>query len=337
MKHVTVIGSGSWGTALSLLLHNNGHKVCIWSFSPEEAAQINETHENKAFLPGVHIPGEIVVTTDKAKAMAEAEAVVCAVPSAFMRQTMTEFAPFFTDKHTLISVSKGFDKTKRVRLSEVLTELAPQSRVAVLSGPSHAEEVSKGIPTTCVAAAVCPETARYVQDLFMSDVFRVYTNKDIIGVELGGALKNVIALVAGISDGLGFGDNTKAALMTRGMAEMARLGVAMGADPFTFSGLSGIGDLIVTCTSMHSRNRRAGMLIGEGHSLEETLKEVRMVVEGVNMATIAYELSQAYHVSMPIATEVYKVLFEGKPLKEGVQDLMTRDKTTENVTEYAFE
>ncbi len=329
MKNITVLGSGSWGTALSWLLHKNSHKVILWSFSKEEAENIIKERENKAFLPDVVLSEDIQITSDIQQSVHGAEIIVLAVPSRFVRETIKKFAPFLKKEQIIVNVSKGFDEEKLMRLSEVISEEAPLCKVAVLSGPSHAEEVSRGIPTTCVASSLDIEVAKQVQDIFMNDVFRVYTNTDLIGVELGGALKNVIALAAGISDGLGFGDNTKAALMTRGMAEMVRLGVAMGADPLTFGGLAGVGDLIVTCTSMHSRNRRAGILIGKGKGLEETLSEIKMVVEGVNTAKAAYLLSLKYGVEMPITSEINKALYQGKNPKDAVYYLMTRDKTDE--------
>lgn len=336
MKEVTVIGSGSWGTAIAVLLNSNGHKVKLWSFLESEAQSINKYRENKEFLPNVPIAEEIFVCCDCDKVMENSEYVVCAVPSAHVRSTMERFAPYFNEKHTIINISKGFDEKKKVRLSQVIEEFAPKSKICVLSGPSHAEEVSRGIPSAVVAASSDISVAEDVQHVFMNDVFRVYTNNDVIGVELGGALKNVIALVAGMTDGLGYGDNTKAALMTRGMAEISRLAVKMGGSPYTLHGLTGIGDLIVTCTSMHSRNRRAGILIGQGKDLEETLNEVHMVVEGVNTAKTAHHLAKEYDVEMPICAEAYKVLFEQKDLRQAVYDLMTRDKTSENSNLFIF-
>jgi glycerol-3-phosphate dehydrogenase (NAD(P)+) len=334
--NITIIGSGSWGTALSVLLSKNKHTVTLWSYLQEEADAIIRDGEHKEFLAGVPIPKEIAVTADPEQAMKNASVVVCAVPSAHMRNTLKRFAPLFNESHTIINVSKGFDDVKKVRLSQVIEEYAPNSPVAVLSGPTHAEEVGRDTPTAIVAAAKDMSVARYVQDIFMRKSFRVYTNKDIIGVELGGALKNIIALVAGISDGYGFGDNAKAAIMTRGVAEIARLGVAMGADQTTFSGLSGLGDLIVTCTSVHSRNRRAGILIGSGYTLEAALKEVRMVVEGVSAVKIAHHLSKVHNVEMPIVEEAIALLYKGKDTRDVVDDLMGRDKTSENNSNYIF-
>lgn len=329
---VAVVGSGSWGTALAVLLADNKHDVILWSFRKEEADNINEKKENTEFLPDVKINENIFVTSDD-EAVKEADMVVLAVPSKFVRSTCERFKNIFKVDSIIVNVSKGLEESSLLRLSQVIEEVVPQCKVAVLSGPSHAEEVGKKMATTCVASSKDIEIARKVQDAFMNPVFRVYTNDDIVGVELGGALKNLIALAAGISDGVGFGDNTKAALMTRGIVEISRLGIAMGAKKETFSGLSGIGDLIVTCTSMHSRNRRAGILLGQGKSLEETLKEIHMVVEGVNTAKAAYDLSVKYNVKMPITQEIYNVVFNGADTKQAVINLMTRGKTAEHESE----
>lgn len=329
---VAVIGSGSWGTALAALLADNNNDVILWSFKKEEADSIAQKRENIEFLPGVKLPDNIFVTSDDEE-VGKAEMAVLAVPSKFVRSTCERFKDIIKKDEIVVNVSKGLEEGSLLRLSQVIEEVIPQCKAAVLSGPSHAEEVGKKMATTCVASSKDIETAKRVQNVFMSPVFRVYTNDDIIGVELGGALKNLIALAAGISDGVGYGDNTKAALMTRGMVEISRLGVAMGAKKETFSGLSGIGDLIVTCTSMHSRNRRAGILLGRGKSLEETLKEVHMVVEGVNTAKAAYDLSVKYNVNMPITQEIYNVVFNGEDTKQAVINLMTRDKTCEHKSE----
>ncbi|WP_058485537.1 NAD(P)H-dependent glycerol-3-phosphate dehydrogenase [Defluviitalea phaphyphila] len=333
MKRVVVMGAGSWGTALAILLNKNGNKVTLWCFSEEEKKVIEKTRENLSFLPGVLIPNDIEITSDFVEALFNKDIVVIAIPSKFVRDNMENFAPYINSKQIIVNASKGLENDTLLTMSQVISEVVPHCLVSTLSGPSHAEEVAKDIPTACVISSKSKKVAEIVQDTFMTPKFRVYTNPDLIGVELGGALKNVIALAAGIVDGLGFGDNTKAALMTRGMVEITRLGVAMGADFQTFNGLSGIGDLIVTCTSMHSRNRRAGILIGQGKSLEEALKEVKMVVEGVNSATAAYKLSKKYNVEMPIIQEIYKVLFEGKSPKEAVVDLMMRDKKIEHQKE----
>jgi glycerol-3-phosphate dehydrogenase (NAD(P)+) len=300
----------------------------MWSHSPAEAENMNKNRKSE-FLPGAELPGALYVTTDAAEAAEGAEFFVNAAPSKFTRSALERFAPFLAGARAVITVSKGLEERTLSRLSEVISEIAPEARVAALTGPSHAEEVVRRIPTACVSASAYPEAARDAQNLFMNQDFRIYTTGDIIGAELGGALKNVIAVAAGISDGLGYGDNTKAALMTRGIAEIARLGCAMGAKHETFGGLAGIGDLIVTCTSMHSRNRRAGILLGRGKTLDETLGEVRMVVEGVDTARAALLLAEKHGVSMPITKEVNEVLFNAKEPRRAVLDLMLRDKTTE--------
>ncbi len=330
-KNICIMGAGSWGTALSVLLATNGHKVRMWSFFKEEAEGINTNRENIAKLPGVWVPDTVICTNDVNEALQDAEAVIMVVPSEFMRSTMKTIKGGLKDNTIVVSCSKGLEDETFLTMSQIIKEEAPNVRVVALSGPSHAEEVGRSIPTAIVAASADNEAAIFVQDIFMSPMFRVYTNSDIIGVELGGAIKNVIALCAGISDGLGFGDNTKAALMTRGITEMSRLGEIMGANPKTFSGLAGIGDLIVTCTSMHSRNRRAGILIGKGKSLEEALKEVAMVVEGVNTTKAAYHMAKKMNVEMPITSQAYEVLFNGKDARQAVVDLMMRDKKLENV------
>lgn len=326
---ISVIGSGSWGSAVAVLLAKKGNDVWLWSWQQEETDRLCRDRENKEFLAGIAFPDNITCSHDMQKCVNGAEIIVCAAPSPATRTTAKQLSAAVEKGQIILNISKGLEEDTLLRLSQVYKEEIPQAEIAVMSGPSHAEEVSRGLPTTNVVAADNEETAKKIQDIFMDDVFRVYTSDDVIGVELGGALKNVIALCAGISDGLGFGDNTKAALMTRGIAEITRLGAAMGARAETFAGLSGIGDLIVTCTSMHSRNRRAGILLGKGNSLENTLKEVHMVVEGVNTSTAAYKLAQKYNVSMPITTEAYNVLFNGKSAKTAVTDLMTRDKTSE--------
>ncbi|MCH5185266.1 MAG: NAD(P)H-dependent glycerol-3-phosphate dehydrogenase [Oscillospiraceae bacterium] len=324
-----VIGSGGWGSAVAVLLARK-YDVCLWSWQREESDRLNRDRENKDFLPGIIFPDNIVCSHDMRECIEGAEITVTAPPSPAARTTAKQMSRYVKEGGVIVNISKGIEEGSLKRLSRVYAEEIPQAKIAVMSGPSHAEEVSRGVPTTNVAAAEDIKTAEYVQDIFMNDVFRVYTSTDVTGVEMGGALKNIIALCAGISDGLGFGDNTKAALMTRGLAEITRLGVAMGARAETFSGLSGVGDLIVTCTSMHSRNRRAGILLGKGKSLEETLDEVHMVVEGVNAAKAAYALSKKYGVEMPITAEANKILFEGKSPRDAVMDLMTRDKKTEH-------
>jgi glycerol-3-phosphate dehydrogenase (NAD(P)+) len=331
VRNICVMGAGSWGTALSVQLANNGHNVRMWSFIKEEAEGINTYRENREKLPGVKVPDKVICTNDVNSALEFAEAVIMVVPSEFMRSSVKAMKGALKDNMIVVSCSKGLEEGTFLTMSQVICEEAPNVRVVALSGPSHAEEVGRGIPTAVVAASLDNEAALYVQDIFMSPMFRVYTNSDIIGVELGGAIKNVIALCAGISDGLGFGDNTKAALMTRGVTEMSRLGELMDAKPKTFSGLAGIGDLIVTCTSMHSRNRRAGILIGKGKSRDEALKEVAMVVEGVNTTRAAYHMAKKLNVEMPIINQAYEVLFNGKDAKQAVIDLMMRDRKLENV------
>lgn len=329
MSKIGVIGSGTWGTALAVLLTGNGHEVELWSAVPAEVEALTATrrHPNLGDTP---IPEKIRVTGNLEQAMKDKELLVLSVPSVYVRETAHRMAPFLKDGQVITNVAKGIEDTTLKNLSEIIEEELPAARVTVLSGPSHAEEVSRGLPTTCVAGAHRRQDAELVQNLFMSPVFRVYTSPDMLGIELGGALKNVIALAAGIADGLGCGDNTKAALITRGIAEITRLGTAMGGSPETFSGLTGIGDLIVTCASMHSRNRRAGILIGKGYTMDEAMKEVKMVVEGVYSARAARALSKKYQVSMPIVEQVNEVLFDGKPAKDALYDLMLRDRRAEN-------
>ncbi len=329
MAKISVLGAGTWGLGIAILLHNNGHEVTVWSALPDEINMLQTKREHKN-LPGVLLPQTMIFTQDMKEASENADLVVMAVASVFTRQTARRFSPYVKDKQVIVNVAKGIEEETLALLTQQIEEEIPQADVAVLSGPSHAEEVSRGIPTTCVVGATTRETAEFIQSLFMSPVFRVYTSPDVMGIELGGSLKNVVALAAGMADGLGYGDNTKAALITRGMAEISRLGVAMGAKTETLYGLSGIGDLIVTCASMHSRNRRAGILIGQGYSMEEAMKEVQMVVEGVYSAKAARALAQKYKVTMPIVEEVNRILFEGKSAAVAVADLMLRDKTIEN-------
>lgn len=327
-KKISVIGSGGWGTAIAVLLSKNGHNVTLWSYLKEESDNLKKYRENKPFLPGIEIPDSICFTNDLEEA-ADAEIIFMVTPSKATKQTAENLASFVKDGTIIVSASKGLEESTQKRLSEVIKEAIPNALVAVMSGPSHAEEVGLGLPTTNVVVAEKLEIAQLLQDVLMNDNFRVYTGTDMVGVEFGGALKNVIALAAGISDGLGFGDNTKAALMTRGMKEISRLGMAFGADSETFFGLSGIGDLIVTCTSMHSRNRRAGILIGKGYSPEDAIKEVKMVVEGFYTTKSAYLLAKRSGVEMPIVEEAHKILFEGKPARDAVLNLMQRDKKHE--------
>ena len=326
---IAVIGSGSWGCAISILLAKKGNDVYLWSWQQEESDRLSKDRENKDVLPGKHFPDNITCSHDMGLCVKDAGLIVTVAPSPATRSTAKQLTNYVSDGQILVNLSKGLEDSSLMRLSQVYKEEIPQATVAVLSGPSHAEEVSIGLPTTNVVAADDIKTAEYIQEIFMDKTFRVYTSTDIIGAELGGALKNVIALCSGISDGMGYGDNTRAALITRGLAEITRLGVKMGAKPETFSGLTGIGDLIVTCTSMHSRNHRAGILLGQGRTLSETLDEIHMVVEGVNTAKAAYALSKKYEVSMPIIEEAYKVVFEGKNPNEAVNELMTRNKSAE--------
>ena len=329
MAKISVMGAGSWGTALAILLNNNGHQVILWSALGDEVALLCEKRENPAKLPGVKIPEGILITKDEKLAMDQPDVVILAVPSPFTRSTSKRLAPYVRQGQIIVNVAKGVEEKTLMTLSEIIDQEIPCANVCVLSGPSHAEEVSRGLPTTCVVSSHKRATAEYLQEIFMSPVFRVYTTPDILGVELGGALKNVIALAAGTADGLGYGDNTKAALITRGIAEIGRLGVKMGAKAETFAGLSGIGDLIVTCASVHSRNRKAGYLMGKGYTMKQAMDEVKMVVEGVYSAKAAKELAEKYEVEMPIVDEVNKILFEDKPAADAVIDLMLRDKKVE--------
>ena len=329
MAKVSVLGAGSWGTALSLLLCKNGHEVTLWSALEDEVRMLCEKREHESKLPGVRLPEDMKITADLEDSLQDPDVAVLAVPSPFTRSTAHRMAPFVKKGQIIVNVAKGVEEHTLMTLSEIISEEIPQADVCVLSGPSHAEEVGKGLPTTCVVSAEKRETAEYLQGIFMSPVFRVYTTPDILGVELGGALKNVIALAAGTADGLGYGDNTKAALITRGIAEISRLGTKMGARAETFYGLSGIGDLVVTCASVHSRNRKAGYLMGKGYTMQQAMDEVKMVVEGVYSAKAAKSLAEKYDVEMPIIMEVNKVLFEDKPASDAVRDLMLRDKKVE--------
>ena len=330
MANVGVLGAGSWGTALSVLLSDNGHQVTVWSIDENEVQMLNEKREHELKLPGVKLPDDMVITGDLESAVKEKDFLVLAVPSPFTISTARKMAPYVADGQIIVDVAKGIEEATLMTLSRQIEQEIPQADVAVLSGPSHAEEVGRRLPTTCVVGAKTKKTAEYLQSMFISPVFRVYTSPDILGIELGGSLKNVIALAAGIADGLGYGDNTKAALITRGIAEIARLGVKMGGKIETFTGLTGIGDLIVTCASVHSRNRKAGYLIGKGMSMQEAMDEVKMVVEGVYSAKAAAKLAEKYDVPMPIVNEVNAVLFEGKSPAEAVNDLMQRESCSEN-------
>lgn len=331
MSKVSVLGSGSWGTAMAMCLADNGHDIVLWSRRNETTEKLAATHINDRYLPGVVLPENIAYTSDISKC-ADADVIIVATPSHTVREVCVKIAPYVADGQIIVSISKGFDMEKYNRLSQVIKEEIPNCVVASMSGPSHAEEVVKKMPTTNVVGCEDINVAKHIQKIFMSEHFRIYTTDDIIGVELGGSLKNVIALCAGISDGLGYGDNTKAALMTRGMTEIIRLGLAMGAKYETFTGLSGIGDLIVTCTSMHSRNRRAGILIGQGKSPEEAQAEVGMVVEGVKTAKAVKYLADKYNVEMPISESAYDILFNGMPAKECAPALMKRAMKSETET-----
>lgn len=330
MAKIGVIGAGSWGIALATLLHQNGHQITVWSIVEAEIEMLQKEHEHKDKLPGVKLPEDMEFTTDLAASIEGKDLLVLAVPSPYTRSTANSMAPYVKEGQIIVNVAKGIEEASLMTLSQIIEEEIPQADVAVLSGPSHAEEVGRGIPTTIVVGSRKKKTAEYLQNVFMNEVFRVYISPDVLGIELGAALKNVVALAAGIADGLGYGDNTKAALITRGIAEIARLGTAMGGRIETFSGLTGIGDLIVTCASMHSRNRRAGILIGKGYTMDEAMKEVKMVVEGVYSAKAAIGLARKYNVQIPIIEQVNQVLFEGKAAGEAVKDLMLRDKKIEN-------
>ncbi|MCL6598424.1 MAG: NAD(P)H-dependent glycerol-3-phosphate dehydrogenase [Alicyclobacillus macrosporangiidus] len=329
--NISVLGAGSWGTALAMVLVGNGHQTTLWARRPGLVDEIRTMGTNHHYLPGVRLPAELSATDDAAEALAGAEMVVYVVPSASMAEVVEATSRWIPDEALLVHAVKGFDPVTHRRMSQVILAAHPEaaSRVCALTGPSHAEEVARGMPTTLVAAAYSRQTAEMVQDALMNATLRVYTNPDVVGAELGGALKNIIALGVGIADGLGYGDNAKAALMTRGLAEISRLGRAMGASPLTFAGLSGVGDLIVTCTSRHSRNFRAGRMLGQGRPLPEVLNEIGMVVEGVTATKAAVEIAAEYEVEMPISQAIYQVLFEGKQPEEAVDDLMGRERGRE--------
>ncbi|MDD6482893.1 MAG: NAD(P)-dependent glycerol-3-phosphate dehydrogenase [Lachnospiraceae bacterium] len=330
MAKVAVIGAGSWGIALAKLLHTNGHETTVWSIMEEEIRMLQEKHEHVDKLPGVRLPDDMCFTTSLADAVRDKEVLILAVPSVYTRSTAKSMAPLVSEKQIIVCVAKGIEDDTFMTISDVVEEEIPQADVAVMCGPSHAEEVGIGLPTTVVAGARTEATAKKIQDLFMNDVFRVYTSPDMLGMELGGSLKNVIALAAGMADGLGYGDNTKAALITRGITEITGLAVAMGAHFETLYGLTGIGDLIVTCESKHSRNRKAGMLIGQGYTMQQATEEVKMVVEGIYSAKAALALAKKYQVELPIIEEVNAVLFDDKPAKDAVRDLMLREKKAEH-------
>lgn len=326
---ICIIGSGSWGTALGKLLFENNNEVIIWSRNEEEVNSINLEHKLERYLPGVDIPNGLKATNDLEEAIKDSKIVVLAVPSVAVRECSRNISRYLTDQ-IVVNVAKGFEKGTKKRLSEVMKEELPTGqRIAVLSGPSHAEEVARRLPTVVAVCSDDEETRNIVCSAFMNEYFRVYSNSDLVGVEVGGAVKNVIALCAGISDGLGFGDNAKAGLITRGLAEIMRLGMAMGGKIESFYGLTGIGDLVVTCASKHSRNHRAGEYIGQGLSMQEAVEKVNMVVEGINAAKAVRDLGKEYGVEMPITEQACNVLFEGKDPKTAVLELMGRDRKKE--------
>ncbi|HHX56256.1 MAG TPA: NAD(P)-dependent glycerol-3-phosphate dehydrogenase [Clostridiales bacterium] len=329
MVNIGIIGAGSWAGAIAILLNNNGHKVEMWSHDQSIVDVFNETRQLKNALPDMFFDESIEISTDLERVSTNKDVIVVAVASPFVRSTVTKAKAFMKDKQIIVNCSKGIEDSSLKTLTDVILELVPNSHVAVLSGPSHAEEVSKSVPTTVVVGASDKVTAKFLQDVFMNENFRVYTSNDLLGIEIGAALKNVIALAAGTSDGLGFGDNTKAALMTRGIAEITRLGIAMGGNPETFAGLSGMGDLIVTCSSKHSRNRMAGYYIGKGYTAKEAMDKVQQVVEGANSAKAALALAKKYNVEMPIVEQINLVLFEDKNPKEAVSNLLLRNKKEE--------
>lgn len=328
-SNIAFLGGGSFGTALAIMLSKKGHYIRIWDRSSVVIEDINIKKENIKYLPNIVIPNTIKAYENIDEAVNGADYVVLSVPSHVIRQICRNIAGLLNKSQIIICIAKGIEEGTGKRLSEVIGEELPKNAAVIISGPSHAEEVALDIPTAVVASSLEMKCAEKIQDLFMTNKFRVYTNDDIIGVEVGGAVKNIIALAAGISDGIGFGDNTKAALMTRGMREITRIGLRLGGRPETFSGLTGMGDMIVTCTSMHSRNRRAGILIGQGKSPSEAVKEIGMVVEGIKACSAFYELKEKIGVSMPITNELYNVLFNNKEPKYAVYELMTRDKKHE--------
>ena len=331
---IAVVGSGSWGIALAWRLQRNGYNVCLYARSEKTVERLSVEREDKDKLPGVILDQSVVITNDMEQALKDAKMIVLTVPSVAVRQVCIQMRPYLSDTEDahkiIVNCAKGIEANSLMLMSDVILDELPGCDVTVLSGPSHAEEVGKGLPTTIVVGAFSKESAKAVQNVFMAEEFRVYISPDMLGIEIGAALKNVIALAAGVVDGLGYGDNAKAALITRGIAEMSRLGAKMGGNYETFSGLSGLGDLVVTCASMHSRNRRAGILIGRGYSTDEAIKEVKMVVEGINSAEAALLLAKKYEVEMPIVEQINEVLFNDKDAKEAVRDLMMREKKPEN-------
>ncbi len=329
MKRICFLGAGSWGIALAVLCEANGHRVTVWSKTKEKVEMLREKREDANRLPGIKLPESIVIEDDLEKACSEKDILVFSVASPYIRSTARLVKPFIQEGQIIVNAAKGIEDTTLMTLCPIIEQELPQADVAVLSGPSHAEEVSRGAPTTVVVGAKSEKTAVFIQDVFMGKNFRVYVSPDIIGIELGGALKNVIALAAGILDGMGLGDNTKAALMTRGIAEISRLGMEMGGKMESFFGLSGIGDLIVTCTSKHSRNHNCGYLLGKGKTLEEAKREIRQVIEGVNCARAAMALANRHHVNMPIVEQINAVLFDGKSVEQALSDLILRERVIE--------
>ncbi len=330
--NVTVLGAGSWGTTLALVLHDNGHMVRLWSYSKDQAAVMRSARENSEFLAGIPLPPDIEIVEDIESSCEQRDMIVAAVPSQHLRSILQRIAHLDLTQTVICNVAKGIENGSLMTMSEVLIDVLMHERkenLAILSGPSHAEEVSKKIPTMVVAASFQHRNAKFVQEAFMTDYFRVYVNEDIRGVELGGAIKNVIAIAAGMSDGAGFGDNTKAAMMTRGIYEITRLGAKMGAHPITFAGLSGMGDLIVTCMSRHSRNRFVGEEIGKGRKVRDVLNDMIMVAEGVPTAKSVHQLAIKHKIDMPLASEVYQVLYEGKDASQAILDVMMRDARAE--------
>lgn len=329
MKTIGVIGAGSWGTALALTLSNKGHQVKMCDVNMDHVREMRENRENVRYLPGIKFSENLQIVDSAKEALAGADVALFSAPAQRFRSAFEQAIPFIEDNMVVVNVAKGIEQGTLMRMSEIAYILKPDVKYVVLSGPSHAEEVGRALPTTVAVASKDMELAEYIQDIFMTDRFRVYTNDDVCGVELGGSLKNIIALGAGISDGIGFGDNAKAALMTRGITEMCRLGVKLGADIATFSGLTGIGDLIVTCTSMHSRNRRCGIMIGEGMKPSDAVKKVGMVVEGMFTAEAAYQLAKQVGVEMPITECIYRCINEEITAQEAVELLMGRDRKNE--------
>lgn len=336
MKKVTILGAGSWGTALAITLASKGQSVQLWCRDKKQASEMQSKRENKKYLPGAVLPAVIMVTSDLDAALNDVDFLVLSIPTQNVRGVLETIKDRIPQKAILVNTAKGLEVGTNLRLSQVFEAVLPDclERFVALYGPSHAEEVGRNMLTTIVAASVNQAAAEQVQDLFMAPTFRVYTNQDLIGVEIGGAIKNIIAIATGIAIGLGLGDNAQAGLLTRGMAEISRLGIKLGAQPLTFSGLTGIGDLVVTCTSVHSRNHRCGLALGQGQKLEKILEEMGMVVEGVKTTKATVELARELGISMPIAEEMYKVLFEHLNVQDAVSNLMTRTKKSEQELDY---